>query len=567
MLLFLISFLAGVLTVLAPCILPLLPVIVGSSVSGADRGKPYRIAGALALSVVLFTLALKWSTAFISIPPEAWTAISGGIVAIFGFSLAFPSLWEKIPLLSKLSVSSNKILGAGYQKKSISGDFIIGAALGPVFSSCSPTYFLILATVLPRSIAAGLADLIAYAFGLALALLLISILGQKLVDKLGAAADPHGKFKRTLGVIVLLVGVLILFGIDKKIETRLLGAGWSFTSIEGRLLQSTQPAGSDAGMKNYGQYKEIADPAGFVFTDPFKLADLVGKKVILLDFLTYSCINCQRTFPYLTAWYDKYKDGGFVIVGIHTPEFDFEKKPENVARELAKFGITFPIVLDNDYGTWNAYDNVYWPAKYLIDIHGNIVYEHFGEGNYDETEKIIQSVLAERKAFLNATTTVPRTIANPAGAIDAGSLQIGSPETYFGSARNQYLANGPAGTPGTFDFSAPADPDANALYLSGKWTIAPDSASPANFSQSKIIYHYFARDVYFVASGAPGMTVELYQDGEKVSAEAGEDAKSGTAAINEERLYHLIHNDIAGEHILEIRISSPKLKAYTFTFG
>ena len=173
------------------------------------------------------------------------------------------------------------------------------------------------------------------------------------------------------------------------------------------------------------------------------MAQFVGQKVILVDFMTYSCINCQRTYPYLDAWWDKYKDDGLLIVGIHTPEFDFEKNINNVKAAAAKYGLKFPLVLDNDHGTWNAYGNLYWPREYLIDIYGNIVHDQIGEGSYDETERAIQNALQVRKEVLGLKDeTVPGGLVNPAGAIEMDTSKIKSQETYFGSARNSFLDSG-----------------------------------------------------------------------------------------------------------------------------
>lgn len=223
MALLLLSFVAGFLTVLAPCVLPLLPVIVGRSVSDTDnKYKPYIITGSLAASVVLFTLLLKVSTAFIDVPPAFWTGFSGGIVLILGIVTLFPTLWDKLSLKFKLGTTSETALHKSAEKKSIWGDVLIGASLGPVFSSCSPTYFLILATVLPAQFFAGVVYLMVYAIGLSLGLLLIALLGQRFVAKVRWAADPKGKFRKVLGVLFILVGLAIIFGIDKQIEAALI---------------------------------------------------------------------------------------------------------------------------------------------------------------------------------------------------------------------------------------------------------------------------------------------------------------------------------------------------------
>lgn len=234
---FIISFLAGMLTVLAPCILPLLPVVIGAGASGRSRTTPYIVIASLGVSIIIFTFLLKVSTAFISIPPSFWTYLSGGILVGFGLILLFPSLWERIPGMAKLSGKSNKLVGTGYQKKTILGDMIIGAALGPVFSTCSPTYFVILATVLPASFVLGTVYLLAYVFGLSLILLLIALLGQKFANRLTSFSGSHSALKMVLGIIFIVLGVLIKLGLDKKIEILILDNGYfDVTKTEQKLL-------------------------------------------------------------------------------------------------------------------------------------------------------------------------------------------------------------------------------------------------------------------------------------------------------------------------------------------
>ena len=220
-----VSFMAGVLTVLAPCILPLLPVIIGgSTLTIKDYKRPIIIALSLATSVVVFTLLLKASTTFLMIPTYVWQAISGGIVLLFGLTLLFETLWARVAV--KLNLASNKLLGQAAQKQGWGGAVLVGVALGPVFSSCSPTYALIVAGVLPASFGRGFLYLLAYAVGLAAILLVISLLGQQAVRKLGWASNPHGWFKRTLGIIFVIVGLAVLFGVDKQIQTFIVQNGW-----------------------------------------------------------------------------------------------------------------------------------------------------------------------------------------------------------------------------------------------------------------------------------------------------------------------------------------------------
>ena len=330
-------------------------------------------------------------------------------------------------------------------------------------------------------------------------------------------------------------------------------------------LQALAAADKAAG---YQPAIEIVDPTGFVnASSDFKLADLVGKNVVLLDFWTYSCINCLRTIPYLTAWYSRYHDRGLQIVGIHTPEFAFESNIANVQAAMQKYGITYPVVLDSDYGTWTAYGNLYWPHEYLIDMAGYIVHDQVGEGNYSETEMEIQKLLAERDQILGIQpATMPTsTVFVPQSVISGGLM---SPETYFGSERNQYLANGTQNTVGDQTLTQPMIMRLNELYLGGSWYFDNQYASN-NATSATIIYKYTAGKVYFVAAAPRGVNIEVLQDGKPITnAAAGADVQDGRVFIQGSRLYNLVDNsDGSGTHTLELIIDSPGLEAFTFTFG
>ena len=582
MILLILSFVAGILTVLAPCILPLLPVIVGSSLSGvSNKKKAFVISASLGISIVLFTFLLKVSTIAISIPQETWAIVSGIIIILFGLVSLFPEIWEDLAFVGRLSIRANKLLGRGYKKESFWGDVIIGVALGPVFSSCSPTYFIILATVLPQSFAYGLLDLVAYAVGLSGTLLLVAFLGQRIVLKLGFALDTHNIFRRLIGLVFVLLGVTIILGLDRRFETQLLNHGvFDITKVEQLLLKLNDPgqvktttegtsedndgmeakksAPSEVVQKLHGpKAPEIVNPSGFINTPrlvsgqagPITIGEFHGKKVVLLDVWTYSCINCERTLPYVESWYEKYKDMGLVVIGLHTPEFAFEKLQKNVEDAVKRFGLTYPVVMDNDYSTWTAFGNQYWPRKYLINEDGEIIYDHIGEGNYDETERIIQTALSElnsRKIDVIVTT--------PKNAIPFDPSKVKSPEVYFGYKRNEYLSNGEPKSSGRQNLTLPDYINGNHLYLSGTWNFFDEYA--ANKTVGKIVFKYNAKNVYMVASSDAGVNVTIFRDGKKEK----------DLFIKENKLYNVIEGDDYGEHILEIDIPAV-LKAFTFTFG
>ncbi len=313
---------------------------------------------------------------------------------------------------------------------------------------------------------------------------------------------------------------------------------------------------------------EISTPDGFINSEGFRLGDLVGDKVILLDIWTYSCINCQRTLPYLKSWDDKYRDSGLAIVGLHTPEFEFEKDYENVKSAVEKFGIEYPVVLDNDYSTWTAYRNKYWPRKYLIDIDGFVVYDHIGEGGYEETEREIQRALSERAEILGIDGGMAGRIVKTEVTPESSYVLPNSPEVYFGAFRNELLANGPSGVMGIQQLRFPDEFTLNKLYLSGDWNLAREYAENLT-AGSKIGFRYRAKEVYFVASADKPVKIRVLRDGLPVGVYAGEDIdENGSVTIQEDRLYKLINDPgLQGMHVLEIQIENPGLKAFTFTFG
>lgn len=592
-----ISFIAGVLTVLAPCILPMLPVIVGGSISSdkINYRRAFIIIFSLGVSIFVFTLLLKFSTAFISIPALFWQIISGILLIFFGIVTLFPSVWENVPGIRNLNLNSNKLLGEGFQKKNLWGDIIMGAALGPVFSSCSPTYFVILATVLPANFLTGTYYLLAYILGLCLFLLLIVILGQKIIIKLGITSDSKSWLKRTIAIIFIVMGILIITGLDKKIEYSLPPITFSEIGIEQNLLSKQNKPDNkmmatstinnvDVKVNMQAQPKiklltidekealylkspELVSPAGYINTNdmPINLAQYIGKKLVLIDFWDYSCINCQRTIPYLNAWYDKYKDKGLVIIGVHTPEFAFEKLKQNVQDAVSKAGIKYPVVLDNDYKIWNAFQNQYWPNEYLIDIDGYIVENHAGEGEYDKTEESIQKALLERSQKMSESVSISTSTVMVSADVPVGVM---SPETYFGSNRNEYFGNGERGVKGMQKLSFVNDQYLNILYLAGNWNILPEYAESS--AGGKISFKYHSSKVYFVATnnGSP-VKLKILLDGKPIGDSAGKDVDSKTSeiTIDGDRLYNLVNDSKSGTHTIEIQIEEGKLDAYTFTFG
>ena len=309
---------------------------------------------------------------------------------------------------------------------------------------------------------------------------------------------------------------------------------------------------------------ELVGIAGYINTenyggDTFQLQDYIGKKVILVDFWTYTCINCQRTLPYITSWHEKYSDKCLLIVGVHTPEFEFEKKIENVKNAVQEFGIQYPVVQDNDYATWRAYKNNYWPHKYLIDINGDIVYDHVGEGGYRETEMKIQQLLEERMQSLGTEEDIDVALTS------GGDVSVAqSPETYFGAWRNSNLGNGVRGVVGIQQFELLQDAKPNTLYLSGTWDVQQQFARSGE--NASIVFYYSAKKVFMVARAEKPVKVSVLVDSQPVGERSGKDIINNVMTVQEERLYEVIVDKEPGAHVLQL-VAEPGFDVFTFTFG
>jgi thiol-disulfide isomerase/thioredoxin len=331
----------------------------------------------------------------------------------------------------------------------------------------------------------------------------------------------------------------------------------------------------------FQQAPELAGISNYINTvdgGKISLAGLKGK-VVLVDFWTYSCINCIRTIPYLNAWYEKYTDDGLVIVGVHTPEFEFEKDSQNVKAAVEKFGIKYPVVQDNDRKTWDAYQNRYWPHKYLVDDEGYIRFDHIGEGGYDRTEQVIQSLLQERAAHLGRPMAPAGAPVRPGAAQSVDFDRINTPELYLGY---QY-ARLPLGNPEGFrpdqpvTYSIPGKEvefQPNTVYLSGTWKNNPDHMELKS-DAGKIVLRYSARSVNIVAGGSG--TVSVLEDGRPLDrSAAGADVRAvassapavaAVATIDGQRLYNLVNHQEYGEHQIQIDVAGKGFQIYTFTFG
>ncbi len=377
-----------------------------------------------------------------------------------------------------------------------------------------------------------------------------------------------------LGLFVILIGISIWYLESKKTSLGISNGPVALAvptpTPDNKPIPKTPDYTELA--KKYSQAPELVHPDGYINTGtdaqgnalPITIGQFIGKKVILVDFWTYSCINCQRTIPYLNAWQKKYGDQGLEIIGVQAPEFDFEKNSSNVQSAVTKFGIKYPVLLDNELATWNAYHNEYWPAEYLIDINGLVVAKEIGEGNYDQKEQEIQKLLQQRNQVLGITASVPTGLVTTT----ANDVETGSPETYFGSDRNEYLANGIQQLPGSQTLTLPNNYSPNSLYLGGMWNFQHQYAETSS-KNATIVYQYNAKNVYFVASSKSNVSITVTRDGKSLGTFAGSDLDTnGNGSIKESRLYNLIQNDDPSTtHTLEITVHDPGLDAYTFTFG
>lgn len=568
MLLLIISFIAGILTILAPCVLPVLPVIVGGSIGSQakERFRPYVITTSLALSIIVFTLLLKVSTLLINLSSNVLNDISGGLLLALGVVAIFPEWWEWFVVKLNWQAASQRFLGRGDQNKDkYVGAVLVGIALGPVFASCSPTYAFILASILPHSFASGLIYLAVYSVGLAATLLLVSLLGKRIISRFSWAVDTHSWFRRGVGILFVIIGILIISGHEVNFETWVANhLPFDETKIE-RILLAKQNKESlihtiTTNVSRHSVLNVTPTPApqfvgltNWINSKPLTLSQLKGK-VVLVDFWTFSCINCIRTLPYLEKWYQTYEKDGFVIVGVNTPEFAFEHVPANVQAAVIKDGIKYPVALDNNDDTWNAYGNDSWPADYLIDKSGDIRYVSLGEGDYNKTEEAIQDLLDVNAPLTTPTSTVP-----------ISSDQ--TPETYFGTNRADSYDGVTSLTNGTTNFvsTAVANLNANAFTLGGEWTIAGQSIT-SDSSTSTLTENVSAKNVYMVAStGSMPETVNVSLPANEAG-QYGSDAPNGRVAVNGDQLYHIV--SLKQFTTTTVTVTVPKgVSLYTFTFG
>jgi len=562
------AFLGGIVTILSPCILPILPIVLSGSITGGKQ-RPWGVVVGFIASFTFFTLFLSAIVKATNISADALRTVSVIIIAGFGISLLVPAFQVAIErLFSRLTSVMSFKTPTATRSDFISG-LLIGLSLGLLWTPCvGPILASIITLAATSQVTADAVFItLAYATGTAIPLLAITYGGRNLLTKNQWLVTNTARIQKGFGVLMILTALSIYFQVDRKFQSYILnrfpnyGVGLTkfedTTTIKNALQQLQNPSQrKESSMINA---PELIPGGKWFGSTPLTIASLRGK-VVLIDFWTYTCINCIRTLPYLKAWHEKYKDKGLVIIGVHTPEFEFEKNPDNVARAIRDFGLAYPVMQDNDYATWNAYANRYWPAKYLIDKNGVIRYTHFGEGDYDETETKIQELLKEAGSL---SEDLP--VDNPTYRI-----QSRTPEIYLGNWRiANFVSPEPIKQDIATNYSVPKNITRNTFAYGGTWTVGYEYAMPA--AGAKLVFRFDAAEVFLVmrpkSKGTMG-SIRVLLDGKLVTEEnAGADVVSGVVKVDVDRLYKLIKFATAGEHLLELEFQNGNLQLYAFTFG
>ncbi len=536
-----IGFVAGLVTALSPCVLPVLPIVLAG---GATGRKPLAIIAGIVVSFTVFTLFAAWLLDLAGLPEDLLRNLAIALLFLVSATLLWPRFGELLarPLLHLTRRRAGNL----------GGGFLLGASLGLVFVPCAGPV-LAAVTVIAANREVGLDGVLltfSYAVGAAVPMLAIALLGQRVSGRLKLRAEA---VRRAAGVLVGIAALAIAFGVDRDLQTTVPGYTESLQerfedsdAAQRELEELTgarepepldEATGSD--LRNFGPAPEFRGLAGWLNSEPLTLAGLRGR-VVLIDFWTYSCINCLRTLPYIKDWDRRYRDRGLTIVGVHSPEFAFERVESNVRENADDLGVEYPIALDNDFGTWSAWHNRYWPAKYLIDRNGHIRYYHFGEGDYAETEKAIRTLLG---------SGLPP--ASKAKDPEDDGLLI-TPESYLGYQRLARYG-GEAVVPGVErDYRLPEKLYASELAFGGRWRVEDERAVAGRGARLRLAYR--AHDVFLVLSGTG--EVDVLVDGKR----------ERRVRVRGDKLYTLVDRVMGGDHLLELRLD-PGLAAYAFTFG
>ncbi len=505
MLLLAVAFAGGLLTIVSPCILPVLPFVF------ARADQPFRRSGVPLLAGMVITFAAVAGLAttagnWIVRANQLGRGLAMIVFAVLGVALLVPSLAD---LLSRPFVRAGRSLSvAGERPAGVGGSIVLGISTGLLWVPCAgPILGLILAGAALEGpgVRSGLL-LFFFAVGAATALAVALLAGQRVFMMLKRSLGAEVWVRRGLGVAVLLGVVGVASGMDTGVLTRISLA--STGGIEQRLVDRVRPAGgsmraaaagapAQASVKlgSEGEFPSLDGAVSWLNSHPLS-TDLLRGKVVLIDFWTYSCINCLRAIPYVQAWAEKYKDAGLVVIGVHTPEFAFEKDLANVKKAVLDLKLTYPVAVDSNYGIWKAFNNQYWPAHYFVDARGTVRYHHFGEGKYEESENVIRALLQEKKANLPGAVYVD---VKATGAQAASNLRdVQSPETYVGFQRQEnYISPEPIQKRKAAPYSAPVRLRVNQWGLAGQWNVREEDAALVS-SPGKIVFRFHARDLHLV---------------------------------------------------------------------
>ncbi len=551
---------AGIATFLSPCVLPVLPVVAASAATGGRR-RPLGIGVGLAVAFAVFTLAASRLLSALGLPQDLLRNIAIGALALAGAALLVPAAGALIArwLEPLARLGARRPQGTGFWS-----GVGLGAALSLVWTPCAgPVLAAITAVAAERRLSLELVLITAaYAIGASLPLFALAVAGNRAAERLAAVRRAGPGLRRTAGAVLLAAAWLFTTNVPTQLAASLPGYVSSLQRIErasgvrGDLRTLTANSGNDpaavaAGnspdrLADYGIAPDFKGITAWLNTPggrPLTMAGLRGK-VVLIDFWTYSCVNCIRTLPYLKAWYARYHHAGLVIVGVHTPEFAFEHVVSNVRSAVSEHGIRYPVAIDDDYATWNAWANQYWPADYLVDRSGHVRVAHFGEGGYAQMEADIRLLLGEK----------PAAPVRPSGAITASST-VATPETYLGYYRAEgYLQPIYQGQPN--DYRLTGKIPTNTVELQGDWTV--DYQHIVAGADAHLWFRYIAPRIYLVANPPAGKTVTLgvTVDGRSMAA----------VRVGHDDLYQLSHLPSAGPHLLELTVP-PGTELYSFTFG
>jgi cytochrome c biogenesis protein CcdA/thiol-disulfide isomerase/thioredoxin len=557
------AFLSGLVTIAAPCIWPILPIILASSATGG-RKKPFGVTLGIMVSFAFFTLTLSYIVKIIPFDPNVLRFFSAVMIGLLGLSLIIPPVSARLEaIVSRLTGKISSRFSAG--QDGFGSGFITGIALGLIWSPCAGPILATIATLAAtRALNAEIVLVtIVYVIGIGIPLFLFAWLGQAVITKSRFLSPYTEKIQQVFGVIMVLTAVAIFLNFDKSLSANLLnGSSYAnfLNQIEGgkAVTEELNNLKGKVGVTGQGQAPEFVGISKWLNSDPLTIEQLRGK-VVLIDFWTYTCINCIRTLPFVTGWYDKYKDQGLVVIGVHTPEFEFEKNTQNVVNAIKQYKINYPVAQDNDYKTWNAYNNQYWPTEYLIDANGKIRRTHSGEGEYDQTELAIKQLLQERGSLVDQSlvTMLDQT---PANAL--------TPETYVGLARMARFNLQPAPKPGAQTYKRVIDLPQDHWTFDGVWSLTDEYAQSQSNSSLDINFH--AGKVFLVITPKTAQdTISVLLDGNVIDpGQAGSDVINSHILLDGSRLYNLV--DLHGKvetHKLTLDFKNQGTQAFAFTFG